>query len=188
MRAPTARQVATSSRRVLSCAAVFVTVVLPVCAAAAAGCELRDENARVAENPRSAAVYVSRATCLLEIPPNKAALPPDRMKAAVKDLETALALEPNIFVVREKYAGVSYLDGKYAVAKAEYTKVIAQNPLSASSHLGRGWALLKLCQFQDANADFKSAAFLDASLKAKAPTSQQVQQEWASCAPKPPAR
>ena len=188
MRAPTARKVATSPRRVLSRAAVFIILAFPVCAAAAAGCDLRDENARVAENPRSAAAYVSRSACLLEIPPGKSALPADRLKAAVKDLETALVLEPNNLVAREKYAGVAYLDGKYAVAKAEYTKVIAQNPLSASSHLGRGWTLLKLCQFQDANADFRSAVFLDASLKARVPTSPQVQQEWASCAPKSPAR
>lgn len=165
---------------------LLLAITVSACAGANAACDLREENARVAENPQSPSAYVWRAACLLEIPPGKVAPPADRYKAGVKDLETALALDPNHFAAREKYAWAAYIDGKYAVARAEYTKALALNQLSATTHLGRGWASLKLCQFQEASADFKWAVSLDRSLQSKVATSEQMQQEWAACAPKPP--
>jgi tetratricopeptide (TPR) repeat protein len=91
-----------------------------------------------------------------------------------KDLEQAIALNPNDFITWHNYGDVNHRTGNgwdrtdhSAAIRAvnAFSKAIALNPKSARSYMGRGWSYLDMDDNAHANADFQKALQLDPSLR-----------------------
>jgi tetratricopeptide (TPR) repeat protein len=112
--------------------------------------------------------------------------PPLRnMEAAVKDLETAIKLDPRNFFAHHNYAHAAYLLGYDDFAVHEFNKAIALNPRSGRSYMGRGYAYLEECNFKAAPPDFQKAVSLDPSLRREVANEQIFARHRAQCTARP---
>lgn len=91
-----------------------------------------------------------------------------------KDLEQAIALNPNDFAAWHNYGDVNHRTGNgwdltdHSAARRAvnaFSKAIGLNHKSARSYMGRGWSYLDMDDNARANADFKKALQLDPSLR-----------------------
>jgi tetratricopeptide (TPR) repeat protein len=137
----------------------------------------------IQQNPKDSNAYVSRAEVYLTPSPDGGKPPLENLNLAVKDLESALKIDPKNFYALHDYGHAAYLLNHDDIAIAEFTKAIAVNPRgSGRSHLGRGWAYYEECKFDEALKDFHEAARLDASLQSSAATPQQIAAKKQECA------
>jgi tetratricopeptide (TPR) repeat protein len=151
-------------------------------AAVAAACDLRTLDVYVGQNPRDANAYVARARCLLE--PQRSMGKPSygNLHAAAVDLETAVRLDPRNVAAHYEYARAAALAGHNDLAKIHYTSAIDLDPLSARSHVGRGWAELNLCQVAEASADFDRALALDRTTQREVASPEGIAAQGKRCA------
>ena len=139
----------------------------------------------VRQNPSDANAYVTRAVCYMTFGPNHQKPPLKNMEAAVKDLETAIKLDPRNFFAHHNYAHAAYLLGYDDFAVYEFTKAIALNPKSGRSYMGRGYAYLEECNLKAAPPDFQKAVSLDPSLRPEVATEQIFDYHRRQCTARP---
>jgi hypothetical protein len=150
--------------------------------------QIAQATARIQQNPRDANAWVSRAVYYLTPTPGGGKPPLQNAEAAVRDLETALKLDPNNFYALHNYGHVAYLLDYDDFAIYEFTKAIAVNPRgSARSYMGRGWAYYQECKFDPAVANFKDAVRLDSSLQSQIAGPQKFRPEGRNARKSPPS-
>lgn len=84
--------------------------------------------------------------------------------AAIQQLKSATALNPNLAAAHNTLGGLLYQQKQYAGAASEYRSVIRLNPKSVAGHFNLGLALVKMGQVKDAIPQFRAAKRLDPKL------------------------
>ena len=169
-------------RTVLWCVLVVAAVVgLGAMAYAAGQCSVDEATESIRRHPNDANGYITRALCYMTVGPGHTKPRLKAMDAAVRDLETALKLDPKNYVVHHNYGHAAYLLGYQDFAVYEFTKAISLNSRSARSYMGRGWAQVYLCDFKNAVPDFQRAVSLDASLRREVASEQSIAAHEAEC-------
>ncbi len=151
-------------------------------------CNLAALTNAIQQNPKDVTRYLDRAYCYGRPGPNNQKPPLRKLGAAIKDLETALRLDPRNFAAHHNYAHSAYLLGYDDFAVHEFTKAIALNPRSARSYMGRGFAYLEMCEFRAASPDFQKAVSLDPALRSKVATPQMIATKRNECRIQPAGR
>jgi tetratricopeptide (TPR) repeat protein len=138
----------------------------------------------IASSPRDANAYVTRALCYMPDAASRSTNWSD-LQVAVKDLETALKLEPNNFYGRHNYGQAAYLLNHDEFAVQQFSLALRLNPNSARTFQGRGWAYLKACRFNEAQRDFEQALRLDAARGPELATASDIASQRTLCAARP---
>ncbi len=145
--------------------------------------QIAEATARIQRNPRDANAWVSRAAYYLTPSPGGGKPPLEYAEAAVRDLETAIRIDPNNFYARHNYAHVAYLLGYYDFAIAEFNKAIAINPAgSGRSYMGIGFAYFDGCNVDKSPPYFAKAVQLDPTLQSKVAGPARIEARRQECA------
>jgi tetratricopeptide (TPR) repeat protein len=168
-------------RRVIG-SALPVVVLAFAPPALAANCDMRTLDVYVAQNPRDANAYVTRAQCLLQSQRGMVKPYYGNLVAATKDLETAIRLDPNNVAAHFEYARAAAFEGQNELAKIHFTSAIKLDPRSARSYAGRGWVEFNTCQVAEASADFNRAVALDRAVEREVANPAAVAAQRARCA------
>lgn len=157
------------------------------------GKKLTVRDIAAADFPKAGTLFAERRKS--SAPPELAGVVMERIKAnlakndcaaALKDLDSLLASSPDDDVLRLLRADTALALGDYAGSRADYTRVLTDQPTLASAYVGRARAAAHMADAARAHADLKIAEKLKASgLEA---AGKEVDQALSAAVPADPAK
>jgi tetratricopeptide (TPR) repeat protein len=162
----------------LAAAFVAIALLFPVAAKAAVDLTKMDD----ATKQQLVAALLDRAGKRMLAPPGGAKPPYQSVVGAVKDIETAIKLDPGNYYAHHLYGYATHLLLNDRFAIGEYSRAIELNPQFGRAYWGRASAELGDCLIPAAEADTKQAVALDPSLATHVSTSAQILARKNECA------
>jgi tetratricopeptide (TPR) repeat protein len=165
-------------RGLVAAAVIAIALLVAVAAEAAVDVTKMDD----ATKRQLVAALLDRAGQRLQAPPGGAKPPYQSVVGAVKDIETAIKLDPGNYYAHHLYGYATHLLLNDRFAIGEYSRAIELNPQFGRAYWGRAAAELGDCLIPAAEADTKQAVALDPSLATHVSTPAQIIARKNECA------